>query len=103
KLGRRVNRRVSMPKPPFIGSRPPVPRFPYGLKHLASYLPGGVKAMIHLAWLSRDERVRDVARRWRALDREQQRSIEIEELCYQAGVKDADFIADIAATGHELG
>ncbi len=103
KLGRKVNRRTSIPEIPFIGSKPPIPRFPYGLKYLATYLPGGMKTMIHLAWLSRNKRVRDVARRWRALDKEQKRSIEIEELCHEAGVKDSDFIADIASTAHELG
>ncbi len=41
--------------------------FPAGLKFQARHLPGGIKTMIYLAWLSKDEKVRNVAVLWNRL------------------------------------
>jgi hypothetical protein len=78
-------------------------RFPFGLKFAASFFPGGVKTMIRLAWLSRDERARDVARQWRAIDLARRDGTDLEDLCRAAGMRDADLLGDVMATAFDLG
>lgn len=57
---------------------------------------------MQLAWLSRDERVRDVARRWRALDPAERNQTDIEELCDEAGIREGDYLGVVMSTAFEL-
>ena len=59
--------------------------------------------MIVLAWLSEDERVREVADVWSLLTAAEKQRVEIEVLCQAVGVEPADFIRGVAATAGELG
>ncbi len=75
---------------------------PVGLKYAASFLPGGTTTMIWLAWHSRDERVRDVAKRWRVLDTEQRERMDLEALCDEADLRDGDFLGAVLGTAFEF-
>lgn len=57
---------------------------------------------MQLAWLSRDERVREVARRWRALGAAERDQTGFEELCDQAGIRDGDYLGAVMSTAFEL-
>ena len=52
--------------------------------------------------LSRDERVRDVARRWRALSAAERDQTDIEELCEEAGMRESDYLGAVISTAFEL-
>src|SRR5438132_372646 len=77
--------------------------FPYGLKYMARYLPGGIKTMIYLAWLSRDEKVRTIAALWNRLPRQVKVDLELEELCRSAGLSWREFDKATWVTARELG
>jgi hypothetical protein len=72
------------------------------LQYALSFLPGGVKTAMQLAWLSRDERVRDVARSWLALGSAERDQTDIEELCDGAGIRDGDYLGAVMGTAFEL-
>jgi hypothetical protein len=59
--------------------------------------------MMWLAWHARDERTRDVARRWRALGRTERNCTDIEALCDEAGLHEGEFLGAVVATAFELG
>ncbi len=67
------------------------------------FLPGGVETLMHLAWLSQDEKAREVARRWNALSKPHRQTLAVEVLCMAVGVRSWDLVAVVARTGWELG
>jgi DNA-binding transcriptional regulator YiaG len=73
---------------------------PFCLEQVAHTL-GGVHTMMHLAWLSSDARVRDVALRWRAHS-EDEDCLLIERLCVDCGIHAGDFVAAVANTAWDL-
>jgi hypothetical protein len=80
-----------------------VPRFKYGLNRGASHLPGGMRTMMHLAWLSKNPKARAVAERWSALSADGKRNVVLEHLCEAAGIAGEELVAAVACTGFELG
>jgi DNA-binding transcriptional regulator YiaG len=62
----------------------------------------GLETVIVLAWLSEDERVREVAAVWSSLTAAEKLRVEIEVLCLAVGVEPADFIRAVAAIAEEL-
>src|SRR5215831_3324641 len=74
---------------------------PFCLEQVARALPGGVRTLMHLAWLSRDSKVHTVALRWRTRYAEED-CLLIEDLCIASGIQAGDFVSDIAATALEL-
>jgi hypothetical protein len=66
-------------------------------------LPGGVRTFVQLAWLSSDERGRDVARRWRELTPAERDETDLEALCDQAGIQGVSLLGIVLGTGFELG
>jgi hypothetical protein len=83
--------------------RSTAPPIPCSLKYPASFLPGGVKTFVHLAWLSSDERARDVARRWRELTPAERDETDLESLCDQAGIRGDSLLGIVLGTAFELG
>ena len=79
------------------------PRFQLGLNLGAAGLPGGIRTMLHIAWLSENPKVRAVAVQWNALSADDKRNVILEDLCDAAGVTDEEFAATVARTGFELG
>ena len=75
---------------------------PRRLEAAARPLPGRLRTMMHLAWLSRDKRVRAVAEGWHALTAVEQADTPIEELC-NGGISGADLVASVGGTAWELG
>jgi DNA-binding transcriptional regulator YiaG len=76
---------------------------PRRLAAAARLLPGRIRTMIHLAWLSGDPRVRTVARAWHSLSAVAKVETHIEELCRAAGISDGDFVGCVAGTAWEVG
>jgi hypothetical protein len=102
-LRTKVNPGTSMPTkksndPPF--SNAPMP---CGLKYAASFLPGGLKTFVQLAWLSTDERARDFARRWRELRPAERDETDFEEVCRQVAICDTELLGAVISTAFELG
>jgi len=73
-----------------------------GLRYAARFLPYGVRGMMQLAWLSEDARAKKVGGRWLFADKGIQDSADLEDLCDQAGITAADFIAAITKVAYEL-
>ena len=73
---------------------------PFCLEQVARAL-GGVHTMMHLAWLSPDAMVRNVALRWRAHS-EDEDCLLIERLCVDCGIQAGDFVGAVADTAWEL-
>jgi DNA-binding transcriptional regulator YiaG len=78
----------------------PIPRI---LTHIAQRLPGGLETLIVLAWLSGDESVRAIARRWMSLPGPIRRKVELEELCHETGVEAGRIGGKLATVAFELG
>jgi hypothetical protein len=62
-----------------------------------------MRAMMHLAWLSKTAQVRAVAERWNALSAEGRRNVVLEHLCDAAGIAGEQLVAAVACTAFELG
>ena len=73
------------------------------LENAARLLPGGVRTMLHLAWLSSDSRVRSVASEWHSFSAVARVEAHIEDLCRSAGISDAEFAGEVTRTAWELG
>jgi DNA-binding transcriptional regulator YiaG len=63
----------------------------------------GLETVIVLAWLSEDERVREVAAVWSTLTTAEKQRVEIEVLCLAVGVEPADFMRGVSSTAWGLG
>jgi hypothetical protein len=76
---------------------------PRHLEAAARLLPGRVRTMMHLTWLSRDPRARALADTWHSLTAVEKVEVHIEKLCHAAGISDADFIGCVSGAAWELG
>ena len=66
-------------------------------------LRSGLETLIVLAWLSEEERVREVAARWSWLTQSEKWKVGIKTLCLVVRVEPVDFIRAVAGTAWELG
>jgi hypothetical protein len=102
-IGAYLNRRTHMTGRTCSQNAAVPESFPFGLKYALSHLPYGLKTAMHLASLSHDRRVRSVAARWRALDKDQQASTFLEDLCEDAGIDGPYLLGKVLSTAFELG
>lgn len=75
---------------------------PLRVEGAAPFLPGRVRTMIHLAWLSGEPRMRAVAGRWHSITAVDKAEAHIAELCRAFRICDVDFIGIVARTTFEL-
>jgi DNA-binding transcriptional regulator YiaG len=62
-----------------------------------------LETLVFLAWVSKGQRVREVATSWSRLTHAEKLRVEIERLCLETGVEPVDFISGVAETAWELG
>jgi DNA-binding transcriptional regulator YiaG len=75
-----------------------------GVEFAVRSIPGGIRLIVHLASLSSDPRLQSVAAAWNAGTPGRTRArTHIDQLCTDAGISQADFIGNVAATAFELG
>jgi hypothetical protein len=74
----------------------PVAALPFktGLSFYANRIDGGVKAMMPIVRLSEDPKVRNVAERWDLLSEPEKRVVPLEQLCFEAEVRQDVFIGE---------
>jgi hypothetical protein len=65
------------------------------LRFLSAYIPGGVFTTIALARMSSDEKVRQVAFAWNALPRKEHKTVNLDQLCLNAGLTPGSVIQNI--------
>ena len=73
------------------------------LRFFSASIPGGVFTTMALARVSTDEGVRRVAALWNALPRKEHKTVNLDDLCWKAGVTPARVLGSIAETALELG
>jgi hypothetical protein len=81
----------------------PIRSLTEGLNYFALFLPGGLENAIDLARLSQDEKVQEVASRWKALPRKDQKNASLDQLCKASGIGASKFLGAVVETAHELG
>lgn len=71
----------------------PLP-FKTGLSFYVNRIPGGIAAMLQIARMSDDPKVRSVADRYELLTEAEKKVVPIEQLCYEADVKQDVFFSE---------
>ena len=82
-------------------NRPLTSKSPFmSLLTYAAYRIGGKEIFMQLAQLSDDEKILKVVERWNRLSKSDKRYVSLDDLLFDSGVRDSEFLADVSGSAY---
>jgi hypothetical protein len=66
----------------------------------AAYRIGGKEILMQLAQLSEKEKILKIAERWNRLSKSDRRYVSLDDLLFDSGVRDVEFLADVSNSAY---